>query len=213
LGDSRLKISAVGKLLVHYKQCKGAAASPVCLCGKSKFEELLRRHRAVLLTEAENQARSPRARPARGTRSPAPRRAQKAGELIQTLPRPYPIQEKFMSRFPFRPHPSREPAHRRNGKIRAREVRVLDENRKPIGVMPLNEALRLAQTKGLDLVEIAPTAVPPVCRIVEYGKFQYEESKKKKDSQARQTTNQMKEVQLTANIDPHDLGIKIAARH
>jgi translation initiation factor IF-3 len=114
-----------------------------------------------------------------------------------------------MSRFPFRPHPSREPAHRRNGKIRAREVRVLDENRKPIGVMPLNEALRLAQTKGLDLVEIAPTAVPPVCRIVEYGKFQYEESKKKKDSQARQTTNQMKEVQLTANIDPHDLGIKM----
>ena len=59
LGDSRLKISAVGKLLVHYKQCKGAAASPVCLCGKSKFEELLRRHRAVLLTEAENQAPLP----------------------------------------------------------------------------------------------------------------------------------------------------------
>src|SRR5262245_32231233 len=114
-----------------------------------------------------------------------------------------------MSRFPFRPYPSREPAHRRNGKIRAREVRVLDETRQSLGVMPLNEALRLAQSKGLDLVEIAPTAVPPVCRIVEYGKFQYEESKKKKDSQARQPVNQMKELQLSANIDPHDLGIKM----
>jgi translation initiation factor IF-3 len=114
-----------------------------------------------------------------------------------------------MSRFPFRPYPSREPAHRRNGKIRAREVRVLDEAKQPVGVMPLNEALRLAQSKGLDLVEIAPTAVPPVCRIVEYGKFQYEESKKKKDSQSRQPANQMKELQFTANIDPHDLRIKM----
>jgi len=103
----------------------------------------------------------------------------------------------------------REPLHRRNGKIRAREVRVLDETKQPLGVMPLGDALRLALSKGMDLIEIAPTATPPVCRIIEYGKFQYEESKKKKESQARQPANQMKELQLTANIDPHDFGVKL----
>ena len=114
-----------------------------------------------------------------------------------------------MSRFPFRPYPSREPLHRRNGKIRAREVRVLDEMKKPLGVMPLGDALRLAQTRGLDLIEIAPTAVPPVCRIIEYGKFQYEESKKKKESLARQPANQMKELQITPNIDDNDFRTKL----
>ena len=103
----------------------------------------------------------------------------------------------------------REPLQRRNGKIRAREVRVLDETKQPLGVMPLGDALRLAQRKGMDLIEIAPTATPPVCRIIEYGKFQYEESKKKKESQARQPANQMKELQLSANIDPHDFGVKL----
>lgn len=115
-----------------------------------------------------------------------------------------------MSRpFPPRSFPSREPAHRRNGKIRAREIRVLDENKQSLGVMQLGEALRLAQSKGLDLIEIAPTAVPPVCRISEYGKFLYEESKKKKEAAARQPTNQMKELQLTPGIDPHDFGVKL----
>lgn len=114
-----------------------------------------------------------------------------------------------MSRFPFRGPPSREPAHRRNGKIRAREVRVLDEARQPLGVMSLNDALRLAQSRGLDLIEIAPTATPPVCRILEYGKFLYEESKKKKESISRAPSQQMKELQLSANIDPHDLATKL----
>ena len=104
----------------------------------------------------------------------------------------------------------REPLHRRNGKIRAREVRVIDENKQPLGVMALTDALRLAQTKRLDLIEIAPNATPPVCRILEYGKFQYEESKKKKESQSSQSGNRMKELQLTANIDPHDFGVKLA---
>jgi translation initiation factor IF-3 len=104
----------------------------------------------------------------------------------------------------------REPLHRRNGKIRAREVRVIDENKQPLGVMALTDALRLAQSKRLDLIEIAPNATPPVCRILEYGKFQYEESKKKKESQSSQSGNRMKELQLTANIDPHDFGVKLA---
>jgi translation initiation factor IF-3 len=100
--------------------------------------------------------------------------------------------------------------HRRNGKIRAREVRVLDETKQQLGVMSLNEALRLAMSKGLDLVEIAPNATPAVCRIVDYGKFMYEEAKKNKDSQGRQSGSKMKELQLSPMIDPHDFGIKLA---
>jgi len=101
-----------------------------------------------------------------------------------------------------------EPKHRRNGKIRAREVRVLDENKQQLGVMPLGDALRLAQSRGLDLVEIAPTATPPVCRIVNYGKLMYEEAKNQKE--ARNPGGKMKELQLSAGIDPHDFTIKLA---
>lgn len=115
-----------------------------------------------------------------------------------------------MSRFPSRSFQPREPQHRRNGKIRAREVRVIDDNREQLGVMLLGDALRLAQSKGLDLIEIAATASPPVCRIVDYGKFRYEESKKEKESQTRQPGNKMKEIQLSAVIDPHDFGVKLA---
>jgi translation initiation factor IF-3 len=99
--------------------------------------------------------------------------------------------------------------HRRNGKIRAREVRVLDETKQQLGVMTLNEALRLAMNKGLDLVEIAPNATPAVCRIVDYGKFMYEEAKRSKDGAGRQTGGKLKELQLSPMIDPHDFAIKL----
>jgi translation initiation factor IF-3 len=98
--------------------------------------------------------------------------------------------------------------HRRNGKIRAREVRVIDDAKQQLGVMTLSEALRLAQGKGLDLVEIAANATPPVCRIVNYGKFLYEEAKRNKDSHVRQSGNKMKELQISPTIDPHDLTVK-----
>ncbi len=112
-----------------------------------------------------------------------------------------------MSRpFPPRSFHPREPLHRRNGKIRAREVRVLDENKQQLGVMSLNEALRLAQAKDLDLVEVVPQAAPPVCRIVNYGKLLYEEAKRQ--SHARPAAGQMKEIQISAVIDPHDLATK-----
>jgi translation initiation factor IF-3 len=110
--------------------------------------------------------------------------------------------------FPSRSFRSREPLHRRNGKIRAREVRVLDESKQQLGVMSLNDALRLAQGKGLDLIEIAATATPPVCRIVDYGKFLYEEAKRSKESRASQSASKMKELQLSPSIDAHDLGVK-----
>jgi translation initiation factor IF-3 len=111
-----------------------------------------------------------------------------------------------------RPYPSRsfrahEPKHRRNGKIRAREIRVLDETKQQLGVMSLSDALRLAQSKGLDLVEIAPNATPPVCRIVNYGKLQYEEAKSHKES--RNPGNKMKEIQLSASIDTNDFTVKL----
>jgi translation initiation factor IF-3 len=111
------------------------------------------------------------------------------------------------SPFPPRAFHPREPVHRRNGKIRAREVRVLDETKQQLGVMTLTEAIRLAQSKGLDLVEIAPNATPPVCRIVNYGKLMYEEAKSHKDS--RNSGSKMKELQLSAGIDPHDFSVKL----
>jgi translation initiation factor IF-3 len=110
--------------------------------------------------------------------------------------------------YPFRSH-SREPKYRRNGKIRAREVRVLDENKQQLGVMSLTEALRLATGRGLDLIEIVPNASPPVCRIVNYGKFLYEEAKRQKESHKRQAASRMKEIQLTPGIEAHDFDTKV----
>jgi translation initiation factor IF-3 len=97
--------------------------------------------------------------------------------------------------------------HRRNGKIRAREVRVINEAKEQLGVMSLNEALRLAQSKGLDLIEVAANATPPVCRIVDYGKFLYEESKREKESNSNRSAK-MKELQISPAIDAHDLATK-----
>ncbi len=88
-------------------------------------------------------------------------------------------------------------------------MRVLDETKRQLGVMSLNEALRLAMSKGMDLVEIAPNATPSVCRIVNYGKFMYEEAKKNKDAQSHQSASKLKEIQLSATIDPHDFTIKL----
>ena len=96
-----------------------------------------------------------------------------------------------------------------NGKIRAREVRVLDPEKRQLGVMSLSDALRLAYSQELDLIEIAPNASPPVCRIVNYGKFLYEEAKRDKDSSKGQTASKMKELQISAAIDPHDFGVKL----
>jgi translation initiation factor IF-3 len=96
-----------------------------------------------------------------------------------------------------------------NGKIRAREVRVIGADSKQLGVYQLNDALILARQHGVDLVEISPNAVPPVCRLVEIGKFRYELAKKEKESKKHQHASTVKEVQLSPRIDPHDLGIKL----
>jgi translation initiation factor IF-3 len=113
-----------------------------------------------------------------------------------------------------RPFPSRNSSFsgsftRVNGKIRAREVRVIGHDNKQLGVMPLNDALTLARQHGVDLVEIAATATPPVCRVVDYGKYRYEQAKKDKESKKHHHATTVKEVQLSPRIDPHDLGVKV----
>ena len=114
-----------------------------------------------------------------------------------------------MSR-PFTPRNSSPASNLRvNGKIRSREVRVIGPDHKQLGVFPLNEALNLARQHGVDLVEISPNAVPPVCRLIEIGKFRYELAKKEKESRKHQHASTVKEVQLSPRIDPHDLGIKL----
>ena len=78
-----------------------------------------------------------------------------------------------------------------------------------MGILSLGEALSLARANGVDLVEIAPTATPPVCRLVDYGKFRYEQAKRDKDSKKHQHATKVKEVQLSPKIDPHDLSVKL----
>ena len=115
-----------------------------------------------------------------------------------------------MSRpFSPRPYPSPATFTRVNGKIRAREVRVIDVDKKQLGVLPLPEAINLARSKGVDLVEIAPNATPPVCRLVDFGKYRYEQAKQEKESKKHQHANKVKEIQLSPNIDPHDFGVKL----
>lgn len=112
-----------------------------------------------------------------------------------------------------RPFPPRSfssgPFVRVNGKIRAREVRVIGIDGRQLGILGLGEALTLARTSGVDLVEIAPNAMPPVCRVVDYGKFRYEQAKREKESKKHQHATRLKEVQLSPKIDPHDLSVKV----
>jgi translation initiation factor IF-3 len=101
------------------------------------------------------------------------------------------------------------PFIRVNGKIRAREVRVIGTDGNQLGILTLGDALNQARANDVDLVEIAPNATPPVCRLVDYGKFRYEQAKREKESKKHQHANKVKEVQLSPKIDPHDLGVKL----
>jgi len=112
---------------------------------------------------------------------------------------------------PFSPRNSSSAAFLRvNGKIRAREVRVVTAERKQLGVFSLNDALTMARQHGVDLVEISANAEPPVCQLIEIGKYRYEQAKREKESKKHQHASTVKEIQLSPRIDPHDLGIKIA---
>ncbi len=98
-----------------------------------------------------------------------------------------------------------------NGQIRDKEVRVIGENSEQLGIMSIEEAMKLAEDAGVDLVKIAPNAAPPVCRIIDYGKFRYEQSRKEKEARKKQKVIEIKEIRMSPNIDTNDLNTKIAA--
>lgn len=106
-----------------------------------------------------------------------------------------------------RNHNRRDMGPRRNERIRAPEVRVIGPRGEQLGIMGTSSALSLAKAHELDLLEIAPNAQPPVCRIVDYGKYRYEEAKKQK--QQKQSATKLKEVKMRPRIDEHDLMVKV----
>ena len=100
---------------------------------------------------------------------------------------------------------------RRNEQIRAREVRVIGADSEQLGILGRNDAIALAREHGLDLVEVAAAADPPVCRIMDYGKFKYEQTRKEKEARKKQKTVEIKEIRLSPNIDTNDLNTKVNA--
>lgn len=96
-----------------------------------------------------------------------------------------------------------------NEQIRDKEVRVIGEDGAQLGIMSSREAMKLAQEAELDLVKIAPTAKPPVCKIIDYGKYRYELARKEKEAKKKQKTVEVKEVRLSPNIDVNDLNTKV----
>ena len=98
-----------------------------------------------------------------------------------------------------------------NEQIRDKEVRLIGEDGEQLGIMSAKEALKLADEAGLDLVKIAPTAKPPVCKIVDYGKYKYEQIRREKEAKKKQKVIEIKEIRLSPNIDTNDLNTKVNA--
>ncbi len=96
-----------------------------------------------------------------------------------------------------------------NQQIRVREVRLIDEENQQLGILPIQDALRLAYERNLDLVEVAPNAVPPVCRLLDFGKFQYERQKKEREARKAQKVIEIKEIRLRPRTGEHDLDTKV----
>ena len=98
-----------------------------------------------------------------------------------------------------------------NERIRDREVRVISASGEQLGIMSSRDALKLAEEANLDLVKISPNAKPPVCKIIDYGKYKYEKTRREKDAKRKQHTVEIKEIRLSPNIDTNDLNTKVAA--
>ena len=96
-----------------------------------------------------------------------------------------------------------------NEQIKVPEIRLIGADGSQVGVMPVNEALTMAAEANLDLVEVAPQASPPVCRIMDYGKYKYQQSKKLQEARRRQTTIQVKEIKVRPKIEEHDMAFKL----
>ena len=95
-----------------------------------------------------------------------------------------------------------------NGQIRAKEVQLIGDNGEKIGIISLNEALEKAEEKNLDLVLVAPNTNPPVCKIMNYGKYKFEQAKREKEAKKKQKVFELKEIRVTPNIEEHDFGFK-----
>jgi translation initiation factor IF-3 len=95
-----------------------------------------------------------------------------------------------------------------NERVRAREVRLIDENGEMIGVMPSSRALDIARERDLDLVEVSPNAIPPVCKLMDYGRYKYEQAKKESEARKNQKTVTQKEIRLRPRTDEHDVDVK-----
>ena len=95
-----------------------------------------------------------------------------------------------------------------NGQIRAKEVQLIGDEGEKLGTISIKEALEQAEEKGLDLVLVAPNAKPPVCKIMNYGKYRFEQSKKEKEAKKKQKVLEVKEIRITPNIEEHDFGFK-----
>ncbi len=104
---------------------------------------------------------------------------------------------------------NRQPETRVNERIRVPQVRVIGDDGEQVGVLPVRDALTLAQSKGLDLVEVSPTARPPVCRIMDYGKFKYEQNLRARKAKKKQHHTHLKEIKMRPKIDDHDYGFKM----
>ena len=100
-------------------------------------------------------------------------------------------------------------ARRRNEMIRAREVRVIAADGEQLGILQRNEAIALAKEAGMDLVEVSSNSEPPVCRVMDYGKFKYEQQKKKQEAKKNQTVVQIKEIKVRPKTDDHDYETKV----
>ena len=99
--------------------------------------------------------------------------------------------------------------HQLNEEIRDKEIRVIGHDGAQLGIMPPADALRLAEEHEMDLVKISPNATPPVCKIMDYGKFRFEQTKKEKEARKKQKTIDTKELRLSPNIDAHDIQVKV----
>ena len=96
-----------------------------------------------------------------------------------------------------------------NERIRAREIRVIDDDGSQLGIMTPRDALMIARERGIDLIEVAPQAQPPVCKIMDYGKFKYEQAKREKESAKKHKQSELKGIQMFPNIEAHDFEVKV----
>ncbi|MEM6619623.1 MAG: translation initiation factor IF-3 [Pseudomonadota bacterium] len=114
-----------------------------------------------------------------------------------------------MARRPHHAPPTRDTGPRVNDRIRSPEIRLIGPEGENVGVVPPSRGMQLAQDAGLDLVEISPNATPPVCKVMDYGKFKYEQQKRESEARKKQKTIEVKEVKFRPNTDTHDFEVKM----